>query len=172
LNEEPPTKIDDDRLAPALLPRILRTGLRSPLIGGPCFAHEEERPIHEHGKSMGRFNSAATSNGSSDKALRARRYAATPAEIAEMLHAIIPRMKRWRYVGFDRRSGTVHLEHDTPIITFTDDILLHLRADGVVTEVSGESHSRVGDFDFGVNARNLRSILRALDRAMRRIEGS
>ena len=40
-----------------------------------------------------------------------------------------------------------------------------------MTEVSGESRSRVGDFDFGVNARNLRSILHALDRAMGRIEG-
>jgi uncharacterized protein (DUF1499 family) len=138
----------------------------------PVLPHEEEQPIYEHGKRMGRFNSTATSDGSSDRALRTRRCAATPAEIAEMLHVIVPWMKRWRYVDFDRRSCTVHLEHDTPIITFTDDILLHLHADGAVTEVSGESRSRVGDFDFGVNARNLRSILRALDRAMGRIEGA
>ena len=120
---------------------------------------------------MGRFNSAATSDGSSDRALRTRHYGGTPAEIVEVLRTIVPRMKRWRYIGFDRPSGTVHLEHDTPIITFTDDVLLRLRANGTMTEVSGESRSRVGDFDFGVNARNLRSILHALDRAMGRIEG-
>jgi len=116
-----------------------------------------------------RFNSAATSDTASSPKLRTRRYQATPAEIAQALRTLAPQLKRWRYIGYDRSSATIHMEHDTPIITFTDDILLRMRGEGELTTVSGESRSRVGSYDFGVNARNLRAILGALDRVLKNV---
>ena len=116
-----------------------------------------------------RLNSATTSDTASSPKLRTRRYQATPAEVAQALRAIAPRLKRWRYIGYDRPSATIHMEHDTPIITFTDDVLLRMRQEGELTIVSGESRSRVGTYDFGVNARNLRAILGALDRVLKNV---
>ncbi len=114
-----------------------------------------------------RFNSARTSDTASNPKLRTRRYQATPAEIAQTLRTIAPRLTRWRYIGYDRSSATIHMEHDTPIITFTDDILIRMQPEGELTIVSGESRSRIGSYDFGVNARNLRAILGALDRVLK-----
>ncbi|MDB5035831.1 MAG: hypothetical protein JWQ98_3072 [Chlorobi bacterium] len=112
------------------------------------------------------FGHAETSASHSWRSLRTKRYAAPPEEIARRLKASVPAMPRWNFVGYDKITGTIHLEHVTPIGGFTDDILLHLQPDGDGTSVSGRSRSRVGSFDFGVNMMNLRSILRALDRVM------
>jgi uncharacterized protein (DUF1499 family) len=109
---------------------------------------------------------AETSANHSWRSLRDRHYAAPPEEIARRLKASAPTMRRWNFVGYDKGTGVIHLEHVTPIGGFTDDILLRLQADGRGTSLSGRSKSRVGSFDFGVNMMNLRSILRALDRIM------
>ena len=112
------------------------------------------------------FAHAETSPEHPWRSLRDRSYAASPAEIARLLRDAVASMPRWRYIGYDRGAGVIHLEHDTPLIAFTDDVILHLRADGERTSVTARSRSRVGSFDFGVNMMNLRSILRALDRAV------
>ncbi|MEP7219148.1 MAG: DUF1499 domain-containing protein [Bacteroidota bacterium] len=109
---------------------------------------------------------AETSANHSWRSLRDRHYAAPPEEIARRLKTSVPTMPRWNFVGYDKSTGVIHLEHVTPIGGFTDDILLRLQADSDGTSVSGRSKSRVGSFDFGVNMMNLRSILRALDRIM------
>lgn len=118
-----------------------------------------------HFPLMTRSNSTAeTSATHSDPRLRDRSYPATAATVAGALRAIAPRLPRWRFISHDISSGAVHLEHDTPIITFTDDITLRLVESNGRTTVSGRSRSRAGSFDFGVNARNLRKILKELDR--------
>lgn len=116
---------------------------------------------------MTRSNATAeTSATNPDPRLRDRTYSAAPARIAEALRAIAARLSRWRFTGYDISSGIVRLEHDTPIITFTDDITLRLAESNGRTTVSGQSRSRVGSFDFGVNTRNLRKLLEELDREL------
>jgi uncharacterized protein (DUF1499 family) len=108
-------------------------------------------------------NKAATSPTHKDQHLRDRTYRASPDTIVEALRSFANSHRRWRFTSYEQVKGIAHLEHDTPIITFTDDITLNLVQDGAQTRVSGRSAARVGSFDFGVNARNLRAILGALD---------
>ncbi len=117
---------------------------------------------------MKKNNVAETSPNHADERLRDRRYKRTPDEIASLLRQLATSMTRWRFTGYDPAAGVVTLEHDTPIITFTDDITLRLRQVNGETVVSGRSASRVGSYDFGMNARNLRSILSTLDSANER----
>ncbi len=115
---------------------------------------------------MKSYNVAHTSPDNPDPRLRDRTYAASAEQIVAALRTIATELPRWRLTGYEAATGTVRLEHDTPIITFTDDITLHLcRSNGRII-VSGRSAARVGTFDFGVNARNLRSLLAALDEHM------
>lgn len=110
------------------------------------------------------FGFAETTPDSGDPRLRDRIYTASPDQIAAAVAGAVARFKRWRFIGYDRATGTIHLEHDTPIIHFTDDIVLRLRKEGNVTRVTGQSKARIGKFDYGVNARNLRAILGEIDR--------
>ena len=117
---------------------------------------------------MKKNNVAETAPNHADERLRDRRYSRRVDEIAALLRQLATGMTRWRFTGYDPATGIVTLEHDTPIITFTDDITLRLREEKGETIVSGRSASRVGSYDFGMNARNLRSILGALDSANQR----
>jgi uncharacterized protein (DUF1499 family) len=111
-------------------------------------------------------NVAETSPDHSEPGLRDRRYPVPAMEIVTALRALAGELPRWRFTGYDAGSGTARLEHDTPIITFTDDITLHLRESGGETTLSGRSASRVGSYDFGMNKRNLRRLLAALDKRL------
>jgi uncharacterized protein (DUF1499 family) len=51
------------------------------------------------------------------------------------------------------------LTRTTPVMRFTDDIDVVLRAEGNSTRVQAESQSRVGKGDLGQNPRNLKELV-------------
>ena len=111
-------------------------------------------------------NTAHTSPDHSDVLLRDRRYSCSMQEFIEAVRVAVSTLKRWRLVSSDLHQGVIHLEHDTPLVRFTDDVHLKLMADDDDLLVSAGSASRIGEWDFGVNRRNLREILSELDRLL------
>lgn len=72
----------------------------------------------------------------------------------------------WRIVqtARDETDGaTRHLDVEVPVLFFTDDLTVTLRAQGTKTSVDVDSMSRVGQGDFGENRRHVEQFLRALD---------
>ncbi len=87
----------------------------------------------------------------------------TMKHVADAVPVALKTLKRWRLIDVNYMDGTIHLEHDTPVIRYTDDIYLYMRVVDDTVRVSGKSASRVGAWDLGVNRRNLQSLLSALD---------
>ena len=54
----------------------------------------------------------------------------------------------------------------TRVMRFKDDVVIRVRRGGGRTRVTMRSHSRVGKWDFGQNARNIREFQAALDREL------
>lgn len=111
-------------------------------------------------------NRAETRPNHEKPALRDRLYPTDAVGVMEATRKAVRNLTRWRFISFDAESCVIHLEHDTPVITFTDDVRLHLTEKNGATIVQGASGSRVGEWDFGVNERNLREILFELDRLL------
>lgn len=111
-------------------------------------------------------NTAHTSPDHPEAALRDRRYRCSVQDFIEAVRTAVGNLKRWRLVSSDVDQGVVHLEHDTPLVRFTDDVHLKLMAIDGDLLVSAGSASRVGEWDFGVNRKNLREILSELDRLL------
>ena len=51
----------------------------------------------------------------------------------------------------------------TLVLRFEDDVTIRIRRKAGKTQLSVRSSSRVGKWDFGQNARNIRKLLAALD---------
>ncbi len=95
-------------------------------------------------------------------------YKASPAAVEEALRAAvaaIPRLE-WKNSGRGPGGTAVQLVASTPLLKFQDDVTVHLKAEGGRTRVSVHSKSRVGQWDFGQNARNIRELLAELDRRL------
>ena len=76
----------------------------------------------------------------------------------------------WRIVqtARDETDGaTRHLDVEVPVLFFTDDLTVTLRARGNQTSVDVDSLSRVGQGDFGENRRHVEQFLRALDEKLK-----
>jgi uncharacterized protein (DUF1499 family) len=101
--------------------------------------------------------------------LQPREYRASEEQVEKALRAAVDGLPGWRYVGSGSGPGgralqalytlPVGLEHDVDV---------RIRRDGGVTRVSVRSRSRVGPIDLGQNARNIRSLLSALDTRLAR----
>ncbi len=117
-------------------------------------------------------NYASTTRTHPDPALRERRYQNTVDDVLEAIRSAVSTLARWRFISYDKENQTVALEHDTPVITFTDDVTITIRQRNNEAIVSGYSKSRSGKWDLGVNAANLRELLRVLDTQLHRIENA
>lgn len=58
----------------------------------------------------------------------------------------------------DKRLTSVH-----PVVVFKDDLDVHVQESGEGALIHLRSASRVGRYDFGVNARRIRNLMRALN---------
>lgn len=106
--------------------------------------------------------------------LRTRVYArdlgATFDAAREVVHAQSTWGKTWRIVETARADSdllTRHLDVEVPVLGFTDDLTITLRAQNGATRVDVDSMSRVGNGDFGENRRHVARFLRALDEKMK-----
>ena len=108
-------------------------------------------------------NFAATHPDHPDARLRTRRYRCTLDEARAAVEEVIPQLvtygRHWRVV----RAEADEVRAAVPVLVFTDDVTVTLRAadNGVILDA--RSASRVGRGDFGENRRHLRQLLTALD---------
>jgi uncharacterized protein (DUF1499 family) len=101
--------------------------------------------------------------------LRVRTYSATPNRVGDALREALTDRPGWTVVGSGRGPGGVVVSavHETPLLRFKDDVTVTVRRKGGRTTVSVRSRSRIGAWDFGQNARNVRDLLQALDAELR-----
>jgi uncharacterized protein (DUF1499 family) len=97
--------------------------------------------------------------------LQVRTFSAPPARVGDAVREALTDRPGWTVVGSGRGPGGVVVSavHETPLLRFKDDVTVTIRRKGGQTVVSVRSRSRVGAWDFGQNARNVRDLLRALD---------
>ncbi len=108
-------------------------------------------------------NFSATQADHSDARLRSRRYRCSVDEAREAVEAIIPDLvtfgRHWRVVATD--PGEVRAE--IPVLVFTDDLTVTLRAAPDSVLLDARSSARLGRSDLGENRRHLLQLLAALD---------
>jgi len=112
-----------------------------------------------------RLNDVETGRTPEYPDLRVREYAAAPDRVAAAVKDVLGRMPRWRLVGSARgpEGHAIQAVRSTRLLRFEDDVTVRIRGEAGRTRVSVRSRSRVGKWDFGQNARNVRELLAALD---------
>ena len=100
--------------------------------------------------------------------LRPRDYAAGEEAVMKAAKRCLERLPRWSFVGAGSgpAGSEVRALHATRVFGFKDDVTIRIRREGERTRVSVRSRSRVGAWDFGQNARNVRELLGELDRSL------
>jgi uncharacterized protein (DUF1499 family) len=116
-----------------------------------------------------RLNEVETGRSPEYPDLRLREYAASPDRVAAALREALSRRPRWTVTGTAAgpQGVVVQAVHETPLLRLKDDVTVRIRPSGGRALVSVRSRSRVGKWDFGQNARNVRELLTALDDALR-----
>jgi uncharacterized protein (DUF1499 family) len=96
--------------------------------------------------------------------LQPRYYNADPERVFAQSRDAIDSMPRWNVVSAESASHTIQATHETYVFGFIDDVTIWIEpVTEFVTRVRVRSASRVGQGDFGQNARNIRSFFSALD---------
>lgn len=97
--------------------------------------------------------------------LQVRSYSLGPRRLGQALEDALRKRPRWTVVGSGEgpQGVVVTAVHETRVFRFKDDVTARIRRQGGRTVVSVRSRSRVGKWDFGQNARNVRELLAALD---------
>ena len=117
-----------------------------------------------------RLNDVETGRTPEYPDLRVRDYALEPERVAHALQDALGRRPRWSITGSGHGPGgtVVQAVHENRLLPFLeDDVTVRMRREGGQTRVSVRSHSRLGTWDFGQNARNIRELLAALDAELR-----
>jgi Protein of unknown function (DUF1499) len=96
--------------------------------------------------------------------------ASTPQEVYEAAFAAVSRRK-WRVVDArrpqaGRREGHIEAVARTMIMGFRDDVVLRVRAIPGGSRLDIRSASRYGKYDFGANARRIRSLMEEIEEAI------
>jgi len=119
-------------------------------------------------------NRAGTSPNSADASLRTRFYDAAPptvsAQVLEAVAGLSTYGQPWRVIdsvavgasAFETSAFQIRCE--VPVLVFVDDLTVIIEAREGGSRVDVRSASRVGQGDFGENARHVRQILSALDK--------
>lgn len=111
--------------------------------------------------------SAQTSPGNPD--LKTRLYEVTPEAAARKIEslAVSTYGRSWKVLEENHISANeIQLVFHVPVLVFTDILTVTIkRKDGETTQVNVESHSQIGQGDFGENRRHIRQLLAAMDKA-------
>lgn len=112
-----------------------------------------------------RINDVETGRTPEYPDLRVREYAASPKKVTDAATQALGRLPGWSVIGSGGGPAghSIQALHETPPFGLQEDVTLKIRQDGGRTRVSMRSRSRVGPWDFGQNARNIREFLAALD---------
>jgi len=101
--------------------------------------------------------------------LQDRTYDASVDTVSKTVQEALAGLPRWTVVGSGKgpEGAFVSAVHETLVFRFKDDVTVRIRRSGGRTTLSARSRSRVGSWDFGQNARNLRELLAAVDARLR-----
>lgn len=112
-----------------------------------------------------RLNVVETGRAPEYPDLQPRVYSAGPERVVEAVQATVEALPRWtlKGVGSGPAGYALQAEARTRVFRFVDDVTVRVAAAGDGSEVNVRSASRVGKWDFGQNARNVRALLAALD---------
>ena len=101
--------------------------------------------------------------------LQDRTYSNSPQRVLEAVKDALEDRPGWRVSGSGQGPGGVAVSaiHETRLLRFKDDVTVKIRREEGQTVVSVRSQSRVGEWDFGQNARNVQELLQALDAELR-----
>ncbi len=118
--------------------------------------------------SWPRINDVETGRTPEYPELQPRDYRASPESVAKAVKAAVAGLPRWELVGEGKGSVGIQLQavRTTRVFRFKDDVTIRVRREGAGTRVSVRSKSRLGEADFGQNARNIKELLEALDREL------
>jgi uncharacterized protein (DUF1499 family) len=110
---------------------------------------------------------ARTAADNGDERLRGARLATPFAEVWTAALRTARDSPRWTVTEQDPGAGRIVAEATTPLWRFVDDVVIQISLDDEgFTRVDLTSHSRVGRYDFGSNARRIRAYLRRLRRSL------
>lgn len=115
-----------------------------------------------------RINDVETGRTAAYPDLQPRDYAANADAVTRAVKRALSRLPGWAFVGSGSGPGgnAVQAVRATRVFRFKDDVTVRIRSEGKTTRVSVRSRSRLGKWDFGQNARNIRELLAALDREL------
>ena len=111
-----------------------------------------------------RINDVATGKTPEYPDLVPATFSASEARVFEATQSVLGELPRWEIVGVGSGPGgsVIHALHTTPVLRFKDEVTINIRRKAGRTTVEVRSRSRVGKWDFGQNARNIRELLAAL----------
>jgi uncharacterized protein (DUF1499 family) len=92
-------------------------------------------------------------------------YGAGVPVVVKAIKRAAARLPRWEIVGEGSGPAAAEIQavHTTRLLRFKDDVFVKVQRRSGRTYVSVHSKSRIGKWDFGQNARNVRELLAALD---------
>ena len=113
-----------------------------------------------------RINDVETGRTPEYPDLTVRDYGTSPDAVVKGVKTVLSRLPRWELVGSGKGPSGAEAQavHTTGFLRFKDDVTIRVRREKGRTFVSVRSKSRIGKWDFGQNARNVREFLKALDR--------
>ena len=79
-------------------------------------------------------------------------------------HGVLQSLSRWRVVQVDKQNGMIGVEATSLFFRFIDDITIKIDEIKGKSRIHARSVSRVGKWDFGQNARNLRLFFRSMEK--------
>jgi len=112
-------------------------------------------------------NRAETLEAHPDPSLRTRMYRTSTGAVFRATIEVINRFPRWKWAQQEPALGLILAERRSRLFKFVDDVRIEITqtASGD-TAVHVVSQSRIGKWDFGQNARNIRTFLNALDESI------
>ena len=115
-----------------------------------------------------RINDVETGRTPEYPDLRPREYSASEAAVFKQAKDAVSRLPHWSLAGAGSgpTGSEVQAVHAT-LPGFKDNVTLRIRREAGRSRVSIRSRSRVGSWDFGQNARNIRELQAELDRVLR-----
>ena len=99
--------------------------------------------------------------------LQPKTYRASAEKVTKAVKSTLATLPRWRLVGEGTgpAGGEIQALHTT-LVRLEYDVIIRIRNEKGRIQVSVRSKSRSFDWDFGQNARNIRSFLEELDRRL------
>lgn len=100
--------------------------------------------------------------------LKVHEYSAGVEAVSRAAQKLLQTLPRWRLVGTASgpRGAALDALHEIPLIRIGEDVVVRVSSTGSRTRVSVRSRSRLGLWDLGQNARNIREFLTGLDAAV------